>query len=268
MFPGPLDLENGRRIGFFDSGIGGLTVLAEAMGRLGGADLLYFADTASVPYGDKPKAQVRQCVLDGVAFLVAQGLDALVVACNTATSVAIEDLRRQYAFPIIGMEPAVKPALQLTLGTGKRVLVLATDMTLREEKFHRLVHRIDEEARVDYLALQGLVTLAEAFDFAPAAVDPYLVQATASLDLEAYGAVVLGCTHFPFFRPNIARLFPEGTAIVDGNRGTVNNLCTQVEGRGLPLGQGSATFFESGRRAAPERFEAYLALLSSRPESA
>ena len=255
------------RIGFFDSGIGGLTVLAEAMGRLPGADCLYFADTASVPYGDKPKAQVRQCVFEGVSFLVAQGLDALVVACNTATSVAIEDLRRQYAMPVLGMEPAVKPALQLTQASGQRVLVLATDMTLREDKFHRLVHRIDEDARVDYLSLQQLVTLAEAFTFDEAAVGSYLTQATAHLDLAAYGAVVLGCTHFPYFRPHLARLFPAGTALVDGNAGTVNNLCARLLPRFPELGggePGAVSFYESGRWAAPARFRRYLDLITCR----
>ena len=247
-------------IGFFDSGIGGLTVLAEARGRLPGVDCLYFADTASVPYGDKPREVVRQCVFRGVAFMVAQGIEALVVACYTATSVAIEDLRQTYTFPIIGMEPAVKPALQLTQATAQRVLVLATDMTLREDKFHRLVDRIDEEARVDYLSLQGLVTLAEAFNFDPAAVDPYLARATAHLDLSAYGAVVLGCTHFPYFRPHLARLFPAGTPFVDGNRGTINNLCAQLQGRLPELGAGAVSYFESGQHAAAGRFERYLNL--------
>jgi len=246
------------RIGFFDSGIGGLTVLAEALERLEGIDALYYADTDSVPYGDKPKARVRACVLEGAAFLAGQGLAALVVACNTATSVAIEELRRRYPFPIIGMEPAVKPALALTQASGARVLVLATDMTLREEKFHRLVNRIDEEARVDHLALPGLVGLAEAFDFSPEAVTAYLGRSTAHLDLGVYGAVVLGCTHFPFFRPHLARLFPPGTPLVDGHAGTVNNLRARLQA-GLPgLGTGAVSYFESGRPAPPGRFQRYL----------
>jgi len=245
-------------IGFFDSGIGGLTVLAEALGRLEGADALYYADTDAVPYGDKPKEVVRRCVLDGVAWMADQGLEALVVACNTATAVAIEELRARYRFPIIGMEPAVKPALELTQATGARVLVLATDMTLREDKFHSLVNRIDDDARVDYLPLQGLVTLAEAFDFSAATVAPYLAQATAHLDLSVYGAVVLGCTHFPFFRPQLARLFPAGTPLVDGNRGTVNNLCARLQGLGSGLGTGAVSYFESGRPSGAERFQRYL----------
>ena len=246
------------RIGFFDSGIGGLTVLAEALEQLPGAEYLYFADTDSVPYGNKPKQVVRQCVLAAVDFLARQGIEALVVACNTATSVAIEDLRKAYAFPIIGMEPAVKPALLLSRQAGSRVLVLATDMTLREDKFQRLVHSIDDEERVDYLSLQQLVTFAEAFMFAPGTVDPCLLAATAHLDLAAYGTVVLGCTHFPYYRPHLARLFAPGTAFVDGNRGTVKNLCARLGARRPETGAGGVSYFESGVACAPGRFKRYL----------
>jgi glutamate racemase len=253
-------LEKGMRIGVFDSGIGGLTVLAEAQERLPGAHYLYFADTASVPYGDKPKAQVRACVSAGVDFLAAQGLDALVVACNTATSVAIEELRLRHPFPIIGMEPAVKPALErLRPGSG-RVLVLATDLTLREDKFHALVNRIDLDARVDYLSLPGLVAFAEAFQFDPAVVLPYLREATGHLELDAYGAVVLGCTHFPYFRRHLAQFLPAGTALVDGNRGTVNNLAAHLGP--VAAGPGSVAYFESGAPAAPGRFQRFLDYLA------
>ena len=243
------------RIGLFDSGVGWLTVLAEAQAQVQGADFVYFADTASVPYGNKPKDVVRQCVFAGVACLVRQGIEALVVACNTATSVAIEDLRRAYDFPIIGMEPAVKPALEVQSG---RVLVLATDMTLREDKFQRLVHRIDDEARVDYLSLQRLVAHAEAFQFDPEVIGPYLEGAFARRDLAAYGAVVLGCTHFPYYRPQLARLFAPGTLLVDGNRGTINNLCARLGDRLPGSGSGTVAYFESGQPAPPERFQRYL----------
>ena len=243
------------RIGVFDSGVGGLTVLAEAQVQVQGADFVYYADTASVPYGDKPREVVRQCVFAGVECLVRQGIDALVVACNTATSVAIEDLRRAYAFPIIGMEPAVKPALECQPG---RVLVLATDMTLREDKFQRLVHRIDDEARVDDLSLQRLVAHAEAFEFDPELIGPTLREAFAPIDPAAYGAVVLGCTHFPYYRPQLAQLFAPGTLLVDGNRGTINNLCARLGDRLPGAGSGAVAYLESGQAAAPGRFQRYL----------
>ena len=211
-----------------------------------------------MPYGNKPRDTVRQCVFAGVEFLMRQDLDALVVACNTATSVAIEDLRRAYAIPIIGMEPAVKPALLLAQQSGSRVLVLATDMTLRETKFLRLVDRIDDEARVDHLSLQQLVTYAETEVFDPERIGRYLEAATAHLDLAAYGAVVLGCTHFPFYRAHLARLFAPGTALVDGNRGTVTNLCKHLGPLPPSPAPGAVRFFESGAAASPERFQRLL----------
>ena len=244
------------RIGVFDSGIGGLTVLAEAREQLPGAEFLYFADTASVPYGNKPKDRVRACIFAGVEVLAHEGIEALVVACNTATSVAIEDLRRVYSMPVIGMEPAVKPALELARQAGGRVLVLATDMTLREEKFHRLVDRIDPDDRVDRLSLQGLVALAEAEQFDPAVIDPFLAAATAGLDLRTYSAVVLGCTHFPYYRSHLVRLFPPGTVLVEGHRGTINNLRARIGS--LPAGPGGASFFESGPGGPKERFQRFL----------
>jgi glutamate racemase len=130
-------------------------------------------------------------------------------------------------------------------------------MTLREDKFHRLVSRIDEEARVDYLSLQPLVAFAEQFHFEPALIEPYLRQAMAHLDLGAYGAVVLGCTHFPYFRPHLARLLPPGTALVDGNRGTINNLRAHLGTLPEP-GPGAVSYFESCQPASPARFQRYL----------
>ena len=248
------------RIGVFDSGIGGLSVLHEARKVLPDERYLYYADTAHVPYGTRPKEEVRGYVFEAVAFLRGQGCDAVVVACNTATSVTIDDLRAAFPMPLVGMEPAVKPAVQA--GDHKRVLVFATEMTLREPKFHTLVSRVDNEGIVDYLSLQELVRFSEAFEFGADAVLPYLRSRLAGLDLASYGHVVLGCTHFIYFRPLIRTLFSEGTVILDGNAGTVQRLKHLVAG--LPPegpGQGGVRFFHSGLAAPPEGFLRYLDLL-------
>ena len=100
------------RIAIFDSGIGGITVLAEALKQLPQEDYVYYADTLHVPYGEKTKQQVRNYIFKAVDFLAGTGIKALVVACNTATSIAVNDLRQRHSFPVIGMEPAVKPAVQ------------------------------------------------------------------------------------------------------------------------------------------------------------
>ncbi len=130
------------KIGFFDSGIGGLTVLSEAIKRLPNHEYLYYADTLHAPYGPKPKEEVRGYVFEAIEFLVQQGAQIIVIACNTATSIAIEELRTKYSIPIIGMEPAVKPAIHLKDEMKKRVLVTATPLTLKEEKLHRLIQRV------------------------------------------------------------------------------------------------------------------------------
>lgn len=245
------------KIGVFDSGIGGLSVLHEARKVMPDEHYLYYADTAHVPYGTKPKEEIRGYIFDAIGFLVDLGCEAILVACNTATSVAIDDLRATFKLPIIGMEPAVKPAVQAH--SHKRVLVFATEMTLKEPKFHNLVAKVDNEGIVDYLSLQGLVMLSERFAFEDEQVRPYLRAQLEGLDLSAYGAVVLGCTHFLYFKPHLRQMLPEGVAILDGNAGTVAHLRHRVEGlaHGKP-GEGRMEFFHSGRPGRPGDFLRYL----------
>ncbi len=174
------------------------------------------------PMAISPREEIRCCVFEAVDFLARMDIKALVVACNTATSAAIQDIRQKYGFPIIGMEPAVKPAIKSV--DGKRVLVFATPLTLRESKFIGLLTQVDIHNTVDFLPLQELVTFAEAYQFDRAVILSYLNERLKDYDLNRYGAVVLGCTHFPFFKNHIREIFPKGTVIVDGNRGTVQNL--------------------------------------------
>jgi glutamate racemase len=215
------------RIGFFDSGIGGMTVLHQALRFLPNEDYLFYADTQHVPYGEKPKA--------------------LVIACNTATSIAVDDLRKHYDFPILGIEPAVKPAVQSCEGKRKKVLVLATNLTLREEKFHNLVKSIDHYDIVESLPLPGLVEFAEGFEFSEEKVVPYLIDKLSSFDLKQYGTIVLGCTHFPYFENSIKKIFPEDVDIISGSVGTAKNLKRILEARNqINNGTGDIVFFKSG----------------------
>ncbi|WP_366517418.1 aspartate/glutamate racemase family protein, partial [uncultured Campylobacter sp.] len=131
------------KIAFFDSGIGGLSVLAEALVRFSGAEFLYFADEDHVPYGTKSRAQIVRLSLDAVGFLVSCGAEAIVVACNTATSAAISELRGAFSVPVIGMEPAVKLAAD-SFGT-RPTLLIATPLTIAGEKLARLVGRLECE---------------------------------------------------------------------------------------------------------------------------
>jgi glutamate racemase len=249
------------RIGFFDSGIGGLSVLYEALRLLPNEDYFYYADDANVPYGNKSREEIRCCVFEAVDFLAGMDIKALVVACNTATSAAIQDIRLKYGFPIIGMEPAVKPAVKSV--DGKRVLVFATPLTLRETKFIGLLNQVDIHNAVDFLPLQELVTFAEAYQFDRGVIMSYLKKRLKDYDLNCYGAVVLGCTHFPFFKNHIREIFPKGTAIVDGNKGTVQNLKNTLASMGrIYEGSGQVEYYRSGKRVLEDyTMVRYLLLL-------
>jgi glutamate racemase len=221
------------KIGFFDSGIGGLTVLGHALKILPFADYTYYADIEHLPYGEKTKREVKQYVQKGMDYMAKIKVDAVVIACNTATSAAVGELRKNYSFPIIGMEPAVKPAVAYCKEKGKKVLVLATSLTLREEKFHQLIHRLDATEMVDTMALGGLVKFAEEFEFDTSAVYQYLQKKFEPLALPDYGAVVLGCTHFPLFNKVLQQSFTQETVFFDGSAGTTNHLADILKQKGI-----------------------------------
>lgn len=252
------------RIGFFDSGIGGMTVLHQAMRFLPNEDYIFYADTLHVPYGEKPKEEVREYIFNAVDFMAKQEIKALVIACNTATSIAVDDLRQKYDFPILGIEPSVKPAVQKCEGKRKKVLVFATNLTLKEEKFHNLVKSIDRHDIIESLPLPGLVQFAENFVFSEEKVVPYLIEKLSSFDLKQYGTVVLGCTHFPYFKNSIKKLFPEEVDIISGSIGTAKNLKRILEARNqINEGNGDILFFKSGNKVEDtETLSKYKKLLT------
>jgi glutamate racemase len=255
------------KIAFFDSGVGGVTVLSEAIKLLPGEDYVYYADTLHVPYGPKPKAAVKGYIGDAVDYLAGCGIQALVVACNTATSVAVSDLRGRYHFPVIGMEPAVKPAVKNT-GNGRRVLVLATALTLQEAKFKDLVSVVDPEHIVDSLPMPELVEFAEKLIFDEAVVVPCLRQKFAALDLASYGTVVLGCTHFAFFRNSLRQVLAPETDIIDGTEGTLRQLMHKLEEAGCPTGtgKGDIVFCSSGGEQDIARLQQAFAIAQTLPD--
>ncbi|KRE75086.1 glutamate racemase [Paenibacillus sp. Soil750] len=226
------------KIAFFDSGLGGITVLNEAMKRMPQEDFVYFADTAHVPYGMKSKDEVLTFVKQSVDTIIQQEVKALVIACNTATSIAIAELRRIHQIPIIGMEPAVKPAVEMNRSSGKRVLVFATKLTLQEAKYRELVSRIDDMGMVDSVPLPELVQFCENLMMDGPQIVDYFKTKLAPFDLSTFGTVVLGCTHYPFYRGILSQILPNHIQIVDGSIGTVNHLMqvlqdsSQLQGTG------------------------------------
>ena len=246
---------------FFDSGIGGLSVLHHAMKILPNEEFIFFADEDNVPYGTKNREQVLSYVDAAFKFLTAQNVGAIVVACNTATSVAVRPMREKYDLPIIGMEPAVKVALDLY--PRRKVLVTATEITIRGEKIRNLINRLDAENLVELRALSNLVDFAERMEFNSSAVENYLRGEFEGYDFKDFSSVVLGCTHFNYFKDTIKKILPAHMKILDGNAGTLNQLARLAnlkiaENKKIP----PVEYFYSGRRVNSTeeltRIEKYL----------
>ncbi|MFV0362901.1 MAG: glutamate racemase [Suipraeoptans sp.] len=214
------------KIGFFDSGIGGLSVLHLAMRMLPTQEFVYYADEKHVPYGTKTKEEVLKYTDEAVSFMISKGVEAIVIACNTATSVAINDIRKKYNIPIIGMEPAVKKAIESN--ADKKVLVVATPITVSGQKMKGLIERVDKDHRSDLLPLPRLVTFAEEEKFDSKEVEKYLKDSFAELNLQDYSSLVLGCTHFIYFKDCFRKVLPDSVELIDGNLGTVNRLKSEL----------------------------------------
>ncbi|MCM1183767.1 MAG: glutamate racemase [Roseburia sp.] len=217
-------------IGIFDSGIGGITLLHQAIALLPRESYIFYADTDHVPYGTKSKEEVIGYVDEVMRFMSDHDCKAVVIACNTATAAAAETMRRRYRIPIIGIEPAVKPAVGES--RGRRVLVVATPLTIRDERFRRLVARVDDAHLVDMLPLPRLVEFAENGEFESNAELAYLEEAFSPYDLDSYGELVLGCTHFNYFKDSFRRLLPPQVRLIDGSEGTIRQLARVLEERG------------------------------------
>ena len=214
------------KIGFLDSGMGGLSVMHRAFQKLPPASYIYYADEVHVPYGEKTIEQIRQYCDEAVGFMVDKGAKSIVIACNTATSAAITYLREKYKIPMVGMEPAIKKAVDYD--NHRRILALATPVTVRGEKMKRLVDKVGGNDIVDLLATPELVRFAEKGDFGSEAVMKYLEEVFVQIDFTKYSSVVLGCTHFNYFKESMRKIIPEHVIFVDGIEGTVNHLIHEI----------------------------------------
>lgn len=224
------------KIGMFDSGIGGLTLLYKGMQSLPEEEFVFYADTKNSPYGTKTKEEIQQLSDKAVQLLLAEGCDMIVIACNTATSVAAAMLREKYSIPILGIEPAVKPAVANS--KHKRILVMATEVTVREKKLKDLIQQVDEEHLVDMVAMPEFVTFAEQGIFEGEPIVQYIRDQLREYPLEAYGEVVIGCTHFNHFIPEIQKVFPNPIEIMDGSDGTIRHLVHLAKSLKLPSANG------------------------------
>ena len=213
-------MSRGFKIGFFDSGVGGLNVLYEAFLCLPkNTSFVYYADHDNVPYGNKSSGEIKNLLFHALRFLKLEGCDAIVIACNTASSVANKEFRASFGVPIIAMEPAIK--LAIVNYPESRILITATQATIIGEKLKNLLDNLNAK-NCDLMALPRLVNYAQAGDFRSAG--GYL----STIGLYKYDVVVLGCTHFNYFKKEM-KLANLGLDFVDGNFGTIRHLAHTMD---------------------------------------
>ncbi len=240
--------KNKLPIAFFDSGVGGISVLREAVKILPNENFIFFGDSANAPYGTRPIDEIRHLTLTHAGRFHEHGVKALVVACNTATSAAINDLRQKYTdIPVIGIEPALKPAALMS--EHPRVIVMATPLTVKGRKFHDLLGQYAGRADVIPLACPGLMEYVESGDIDGPNVTSYLENLLSPYLKEGnVDAIVLGCTHYPFVAPVIRNISGDSVRIFDGGGGTARELKRRLKKEDLlsdSTQKGTVTFQNS-----------------------
>ncbi len=241
-----------RPIGVFDSGLGGISVLKHAVDMLQAENFIYYGDDKNAPYGSKPIEVIQELTLACGDFLWKKDVKAILMACNTATGAAVKLMRDKYKIPVISIEPAVKPAVE-ECSRDKKVLVMATPATIRQERYRNLLSKVAAGDRVYSMPCDGLAKIIEQGDINSIEIEKYLSSKLieiAHVDIES---VVIGCTHYSFIIPQIksalAALGKEQIKIFDGMFGTVRQLKRVLGENGLlntESNRGEIAFYSSG----------------------
>lgn len=214
-------------IGVFDSGIGGISVLRRLIEIMPDRDYIYYGDSINAPYGVRDKENVKALTVSHVDNLLSMGCKALCIACNTATSAAVAELRSTHPnIPLVGIEPAIKPAATASL--NPKVLVMATPMTIRETKFQSLLSRFENNATIYQLPCPGLMEFIESGILSGPKLESFLKQLLwdyIDIDLDA---IVLGCTHYPFVSDTILSVINKPVTLYDGSLGTAKELKRRI----------------------------------------
>ena len=249
-------------IAVFDSGLGGISVLRHLLRLMPGERYLYFGDSANAPYGSRTTAEVRKLTLAAAEKLMGEKpLKALVLACNTATAAAVKDLRERYPELVaIGIEPALKVAADHY--PGGRIGVMATEVTLREEKFDTLLNRFHENCSVTKIPMPGLVQMVEAGKTGTPEMEA-LLRDLLSPYIGRLDAVVLGCTHYPLAARDISRVLGETVVLLDGGEGTARETRRRLISTDL-LEEGSGELIMENSGNDPELIRRAYGLLEER----
>ena len=249
-------------VGVFDSGVGGLSVLREIRKELPSEDLLYVADSAHAPYGDRSNAFIEQRSAEVARFLIDRHAKAIVVACNTATGVAVDTLRSRLTVPIIGMEPAVKPAASAT--RSGVVGVLATTQTLSSARFSRLLAQHGSDVEVVLQASPRLVDRVESGELSGGATRALVEEYVRPLLDRGADTIVLGCTHFPFLTELIQDIAGPAVTIIDPAVAVARELRRRLQAGNLlaeEMTPGSEEFWTSG---PPDKVQQVISALLMR----
>ena len=219
-------------IGVFDSGLGGISVLKELVELMPNENYIYYGDSCYAPYGTKNKEEIIERCITICDYLISKEVKAIVIACNTATSAAVNVLRDKYKpLPIIGMEPALKPAANDK--KNNNIVVMATNLTLNEEKFNNLMKKYSDSNNIIKMPCPELVDIVEN----DMLNDTVLIEKTlkkyySDIEISTLDSVVLGCTHFVFFKEHLSKMLDKKTNIIDGNNGTAKHLKEVLEQNG------------------------------------
>ncbi len=224
-------------IGVFDSGIGGLTVARAIYERLPAESTIYFGDTARVPYGPKSPDTVRRYSLEILRWLLAQGVKAVVIACNTSTAHALEALRAASPVPVVGViDPGAVAALRVS--AGGPIGVIGTVGTIASNAYARAIHGISPAARVVQQACPLFVPLVEEGWFDHPAAELVAAEYLAPLRQAAVDTLVLGCTHYPLLKPLLQRVMGSGVRLIDSAQETASELARVLDTQGLAAQDG------------------------------
>ncbi len=228
------NLDKSMPIGFMDSGVGGISVLKEAVDIMPNEDFVYIGDSANAPYGTKDTMTIKELTYNVVKTLINEHhIKGLVVACNTATSAAVRDLRNLYPnFPLVGIEPAIKPAV--LHNHGGEILVMATPMTIAQEKFKNLLKLYENQAVIIPVPCKGLMEFVEAGIVEGPELDKYFKSTLSPYLNEITESIVLGCTHYPFLKKEIiSYLQRDDITLYDGSLGTAREIQRRIKEAGL-----------------------------------
>ncbi len=226
-----MTLDKQAPILVFDSGVGGISVLRWVIKEMPCEDIIYFGDSANAPYGTRSKEELQELIFAHVENYLARGIKGVCVACNTATSAAVRLMREKYPeLPIVGIEPAIKPAVEA--GTNQRVLVLATPFTIEGSKLRHLEERFEKEAEIFPLAAPGLMEYVERGETDGPQLEAFLKELLSPF-VGKVDSVVLGCTHYPFVADMVSAIMGKNVKIFEGGQGTAREMRRRLMVAGL-----------------------------------